>query len=73
MTAGETPPRQSICESDHSRVSAGGGMRICSACEATQWDDPPEFGGPPYTGDEPLGTCVIHGDYWTDDCTRCGR
>lgn len=28
---------------------------------------------PPYTGDEPLGTCLIHGDYWTDDCLRCGR
>lgn len=28
---------------------------------------------PPYMGDEPLGTCVIHGDYWTDDCLRCGR
>jgi hypothetical protein len=27
----------------------------------------------PYTGDEPLGTCVIHGDYWTDDCLRCRR
>lgn len=26
---------------------------------------------PPYTGDEPLGTCVIHGDYWTPDCDRC--
>lgn len=23
--------------------------------------------------DEPRGTCVIHGDYWTDDCTRCGH
>ena len=21
---------------------------------------------------EPLGTCVVHGDYWTDDCHRCG-
>lgn len=31
-------------------------------------DDPPS-----YTGDEPLGTCVVHGDYWTDDCTRCTR
>ena len=27
----------------------------------------------PYSGDEPLGTCVIHGDYWTDDCLRCDR
>jgi hypothetical protein len=27
----------------------------------------------PYTGDEPFGYCLIHGDYWTDDCTRCGR
>lgn len=22
---------------------------------------------------EPLGTCSIHGDYWTDDCTVCRR
>lgn len=21
---------------------------------------------------EPLGTCIVHGDYWTDYCTRCG-
>lgn len=21
---------------------------------------------------EPRGTCVIHGDYWTDDCRWCG-
>lgn len=26
--------------------------------------------GPPLS-DEPRGTCVIHGDYWTDDCLRC--
>lgn len=26
---------------------------------------------PPYTGDEPLGTCPTHGDYWTDECIRC--
>jgi len=24
-----------------------------------------------YPDPEPLGTCVIHGDYWTDDCVRC--
>lgn len=35
--------------------------------------DPRDDYEPPYTGDEPLGTCVIHGDYWTVDCTRCGR
>jgi hypothetical protein len=34
--------------------------------------DPRDDYEPPYMGDEPLGTCVIHGDYWTDDCTRCG-
>jgi hypothetical protein len=28
---------------------------------------------PPAPSDEPLGTCTIHGDYWTDDCWRCGR
>lgn len=25
----------------------------------------------PSDDDGPLGTCVIHGDYWTDDCVRC--
>lgn len=28
---------------------------------------------PPYIDpDVPLGTCVIHGDYWTENCLRCG-
>lgn len=26
---------------------------------------PDDYGG------EPLGSCVIHGDYWTVDCQRC--
>lgn len=40
----------------------------CPECGYAERDD-----DPPYMGDEPLGTCVIHGDYWTPDCTRCGR
>lgn len=30
-----------------------------------------ELAPPPYMGDEPLGCCPLHGDYWTEDCTRC--
>lgn len=26
-----------------------------------------------YEDPEPSGCCPIHGDYWTDDCTACGR
>lgn len=33
--------------------------------------DCPELAPPPYIGDEPLGCCPLHGDYWTEDCTRC--
>lgn len=36
---------------------------------ASTLDDDP----PPYTGDEPLGCCPVHGNYWTDECIRCGR
>jgi hypothetical protein len=34
-------------------------------------DKPTDVPAPPYTDDEPLGTCLTHGDYWTDDCVRC--
>lgn len=35
--------------------------------------DAPPADMPPGPRDdaEPLGTCPIHGDYWTDDCMRC--
>jgi hypothetical protein len=39
--------------------------------------DTPDFVGDPLgthaADDEPLGSCPLHGDYWTDDCLRCGR
>lgn len=33
----------------------------------------PDHDGPcPPLPQEPLGTCIVHGDYWTDYCLRCG-
>jgi hypothetical protein len=67
-------------------VHQSGRIGRCPTCGGTTLDEPYSCQGcidaipdpalayePPYTGDEPLGTCPIHGDYWTDDCMRCGR
>lgn len=44
--------------------------RMCAVLERA-WMLDADYPDEPYTGDEPLGTCVIHGDYWTDDCVKC--
>lgn len=58
------------------------GQNICGACEGdgkSLKDGPCRFCGgtgdlvpTASSDDEPRGHCVEHGDYWTDDCVRCG-
>lgn len=35
-------------------------------------DTPPDLMAALEASLQPRGTCVVHGDYWTDDCLRCG-
>lgn len=59
--------RKSTSDDDQWNVAPDG-----SGISHVAYDALPSY-EPPYMGDEPLGTCPIHGDYWTDDCLRCGR